>query len=86
MDRNTKARPSTNGRKAHITDAANELVNEGRKLVGELYDEGIEKVSTAQKTAKEYSDEFTIKIQKNPLTSVLIAAGVGFLLSSLFRK
>lgn len=35
---------------------------------------------------KEYSDELLKKVQENPLTSVLIAAGVGFLLSTLLKK
>ena len=83
---NFKEGSKYNTRKANISDAASDLLNEGKKLASDIYEDGMDKMSEAQRTAKEYSDELLVSVQKNPLTSVLIAAGVGFILSSLLRK
>ncbi len=72
--------------KAHVGEAASDLLNEGKKLASELYSEGLNKVNEAEETIKTYSDELLKNVQKNPLTSVLIAAGVGFLLSAILKK
>ena len=73
-------------RKSNVSEAAQELVNDSKKLANELYEEGRHRVNDVQRNAKEYSDELLEKVRKNPATSVLVAAGVGFLLSSLLRK
>lgn len=78
---------STHGRsKAHIGEAANHLLHEGKKLANDVYEEGLNKLEGVQDELKEYSDELLKKVQKNPLTSLLIAGGVGFLLSLLLKK
>jgi ElaB/YqjD/DUF883 family membrane-anchored ribosome-binding protein len=71
---------------SELMDSASELFCEGKNKAHELYDEGVQKVSETQKTVNEYSDEFVKKVKENPVTSVLIAAGVGYILSSLLRK
>ena len=71
---------------AHVGDAASELLNDGRKLANELYKEGLNQVNEAEQNVKEYSDELLKKVQENPLTSILIAGGIGFLLSTLLKK
>ena len=71
---------------SHVAESASELLNEGRKLANELYEQGLHKVGDAQDTVKEYSDNLTKKIQENPLASVLIAGGIGLLLASLLKK
>lgn len=76
--------PSENS--AHVSEAATELLNESKKLVNELYEDGCHKVCEAQDSVKEYSDELVKKVKENPLASILIAGGVGFLLSALLRK
>jgi ElaB/YqjD/DUF883 family membrane-anchored ribosome-binding protein len=55
-------------------------------LAQELYDEGLHKVNDVQDHTKEYTDELIKKVREKPLASLLIAAGVGFLLSSLLKK
>ncbi|HHF7345935.1 TPA: hypothetical protein ACPSKE_002004 [Legionella feeleii] len=76
-----------NGRsKAHVGEAANHLLNEGKKLANEVYEDGLNKLEDVQDELKVYSDELLKKVQKNPLTSLLIAGGVGFLLSLLLKK
>lgn len=72
--------------KAHVREAATDLINESKKLANELYEDGLSKVREAERNVKQYSDETLVKVQKNPLASVLIAAGVGFVLSSLLRR
>ena len=76
----------TNSKKAHVRDAAVDLLNEGKKLGNELYEEGTHKVHQTEELLKEYSDDVLKKVQEHPLRSVLIAGGIGFLLSVLLRK
>ena len=85
METSTKVNNSGH-KKSHVGDAASELLNEGKKLANELYEDGLHKVSEAEASIKEYSDDLLVKVQKNPLTSILIAGGIGFLLSSLLKK
>lgn len=73
-------------KKANITDAANELLNEGKKLASELYEEGINKFHEAEEQLKNYSDVLMKKVQEKPLTSILIAGGIGYLLAKALKK
>ncbi|WED43696.1 hypothetical protein [Legionella cardiaca] len=52
----------------------------------EWIEESKKKFDEAQETIKSYADELAQNVKKNPLTSILIAGGIGFILSSLFRK
>lgn len=72
--------------KSHVADAAHDLLNEGKKLASEIYEANAKKVAEAQDHIKEYSDEIVDKVRANPVTSLLIAGGIGFLLSALLRK
>ena len=73
MDNLTKKRAAmgrgNSHNRAHVAEAASELLNEGRKLAHEIYEDSLHN-----------------KVKENPLASVLIAGGVGFLLSILFKK
>ncbi|KTD34876.1 hypothetical protein Lmor_1409 [Legionella moravica] len=85
----TKSKVETknqNPNSSHVAAAAEELLNEGKKFAHEVYHEGINKVSDAEEAVKEYSDKLVQKIQEKPLTSVLVAAGVGMLLAAFLRK
>ncbi|BCA95392.1 hypothetical protein TUM19329_17530 [Legionella antarctica] len=84
MDSLNKRANST--QKSHVADAASDLLNEGKKYAHELYEEGLNKVSEAEDSVKKYSDDLLKKVQENPLTSVLIAGGIGFLLSKILKK
>ncbi|QMT60981.1 YqjD family protein [Legionella sp. PC997] len=72
--------------KDHLEAAASQLLNEGKRKVNELYEEGVHKVNEVEENVKEYSDKLVRKIHHNPLASVLIAGGIGFLLSRLMKK
>lgn len=87
MESKGQAHPKTNGHcKSNIEEAASELLRDGRKLANALYEDGLNKVNKTEDHIKEYSDEILDKVKQNPLTSVLIAGGIGFLLSTLLRK
>jgi len=72
--------------KSNVGDAANELLSESKKLASELYEDGISKLNEAEQQLKNYSELVVKKIQEKPLTSILIAGGIGFLLSKLLKK
>lgn len=83
---NLQSRTPKSKGNSHVSEAANELLNESKKMANELYQESINKVHEVQNHIKGYSDELATKIQKNPLKSMLIAGGVGFLLSVILRR
>ncbi|MCE0724511.1 MULTISPECIES: hypothetical protein [Legionella] len=72
--------------KEHLEAAASQLLTEGKKKVNQLYKEGVNKANEVEGNVKEYSDSIVKKIQDNPLASVLVAGGIGFLLSRLMKK
>lgn len=69
-----------------IEEAGSDLIQDGKKFAKEVYKESRKKINKTEKNVKEYSDELLLKVQENPLASLLIAAGVGYILSSLLRK
>jgi ElaB/YqjD/DUF883 family membrane-anchored ribosome-binding protein len=83
---NSSVRSQTQKARAHLDEAASDLMNGGKKFANELYAEGVHKVHEAEQNVKEYSDELLLKVKENPVTSLLIAAGVGFLISTLLKK
>ena len=93
MDNINRSRLEDNEREDHATkmrQSANDLVNEGKELASELYEQSKDKVkdtmSDAEEYIKTYSDKLVNKIHTNPLSSILVAVGVGMLLSTLFKK
>jgi ElaB/YqjD/DUF883 family membrane-anchored ribosome-binding protein len=75
-----------NNKKTNVETAANDLLRDGKKLANELYKGSMNKVGDAEDSIQGYTDELLKKVQKNPLASVLIASGVGFVLSLLLKK
>jgi len=71
---------------SHLSEAASDLITEGKKFANELYHDGLDKIGTTERDIEKYTDELMTTVRKNPLKSVLIAGGVGFILSALFRK
>lgn len=68
-----------------VADTATDLLNDGKKLARELYEEGLYKINEVEDNMKEHSEQLIKKIKQNPLSSVLIAGGIGFLLSKLLK-
>ena len=86
MDAHNENQAKPNHTRAQVGEAATELLQEGRKRANELYEESLHKVHDAEEHVKEYSDELVKKVKENPLTSLLIAGGIGFVLSALLKK
>ena len=80
----SKKRVISNSKKI-VMDSAR-LMNEGKKLVSNIYKDSNKIFNHASNDVKEYSDNMLKKVQKNPLTSVLVATGVGMVLSIFFRR
>jgi len=83
---NATKRQTNFARKSHLKEAASDILTDGKKLANELYEDGLDKANKVEEHVKEYSDEILTKIKENPLSSVLIAGGIGFLLSLLLKK
>jgi len=86
MNGQNQEKLSQNLHKKNITEAADHLLEESKKLVGDMYDDGLKKVDTVKKEAQDYTEELMEQVRDNPLKSVLIAGGIGFLLSVLLKK
>lgn len=86
MDNKNKASQKTDENCSHVAEAASELLNESKKFANELYESGLHRVNEAQDNVKEYSDELVKKVKENPLSALLIAGGIGFLLASILKK
>lgn len=86
LNRKSSSMKNDSSHKSSVGDAANELLSEGKKLANELYEDGRAKITEAEQQLKDYSDSFAKKIQEKPITSILIAGGIGFLLSKLLKK
>jgi ElaB/YqjD/DUF883 family membrane-anchored ribosome-binding protein len=57
-----------------------------KNTASEYLEEAQSTFSAAQETLKEYTEELSEHVKENPLVSVLIAGGIGFILSTLLRK
>lgn len=73
-------------KKAQVTEAATDLLDEGKKYAHELYEDGLEKAEQVKKEAQVYTDELLMRVREHPMKSILIAGGIGMLLSALLRK
>ncbi|MDP3561242.1 MAG: hypothetical protein Q8R83_03585 [Legionellaceae bacterium] len=67
-------------------EAMSDLLVEGKKYANELYEDGLERLNATEKELEYYADELIVKVRKNPLKAVLIAGGIGFLLSAILKK
>lgn len=75
---------------SHVVEAAEDLYKEGKKFAHDVFQQSVNKVSgkvsNAEDLVSDYSDKVVQKIHEKPLTSVLVAAGVGMLLAAFLRK
>lgn len=69
-----------------VADQTQRVLNETKKLGNQLYEEGKHKVDAVQANIRQSSDDLIQKVHEKPLHSLLIAAGVGFLLAHLIHK
>ncbi|HRD70100.1 MAG TPA: hypothetical protein PK657_08135 [Legionella sp.] len=62
------------------------LISHAKDKANEVYEGSKDKINELQKSVHEHSDELVRTIRQKPLKSVLIAGGIGFLISLLVRK
>jgi len=86
MNTLSKRKTAHSSKKAHIGLAANHLLSESKHFANELYEDGLIQLHKAQKNMKGLTHEVSASVREKPIASILIAAGVGFILSSLLRK
>ena len=86
MEHFKKNKPAINSQHTPIADTVGDLLSEGKKFAHELYEDGLDKLSSSEEEIEKYTKLLVDKVRKNPVKSVLIAGGVGFLLSSLLKK
>lgn len=67
-------------------EKAEAMVGTLKDAASNLYDEGKKNYQTAEQYMSETTDELIKSIRAKPLTSVLVAGAVGWLLSSLLKK
>ena len=67
--------------KNRTNEAKAEVERAGRKVMGK----GEEAVEVAQENFENFESELKSMIREKPVQSVLIAAGVGYILSKVFR-
>lgn len=80
------SRSTPRNTKSQVSHAANDLLTESKKLASAWYEDGLTKLNGAEKQIQTYSKKTAKKVQENPMTSLLIAGGIGFILSRLFMK
>lgn len=86
METMRKSKPTINSKHSHVGVAVSDLLTEGKKYANELYEEGLDKMNSTERDIEKYSEELINKVRENPLKAVLIAGGIGFLVSALLRK
>ena len=86
METMRKSKPAINSKHAQVGVAVSDLLHESKKYANELYEEGLDKMSATEKEIEQYSEDLIKKVRENPLKAVLIAGGIGFLLSAFFIK
>ncbi|MDP3706296.1 MAG: hypothetical protein Q8R24_10410 [Legionellaceae bacterium] len=86
METMRKSKPTINSKHAQVGAAVSDLLHEGKKYANELYEEGLDKMSSTEREIEQYSEDLIKKVRENPLKAVLIAGGIGFLVSALLRK
>lgn len=66
-------------------DKAESAKEHVKETISDLYQGSKEKLTSLETCLEDYSDELIHKVRKKPITSLLIAGGVGFILSKLLH-
>lgn len=67
------------------SEGTQHIINDGKKLASDILEEGKNKWSHIESDLKEYSDQIAQKVNEKPIKSLLIAGGIGFILSRLLK-
>lgn len=67
-------------------EQAEALYEHVKGKANEMYEEGKKTVCDAHESIKDCTDNLVKHVREKPLSSLLIAGGIGFILSSLLKK
>lgn len=83
-----KSKPNRHHRshREEITEQADQVYQEAKKLGGQIYDEGKNQLDHLHGNIKGHSDKVVQKVHESPLSALAVAAGIGFILGRLLRK
>ena len=70
---------------ANVKERIEEVGERIKDKTQELFEEGREKLASLEHSIAECEEEFINKVRERPVTSLLIAAGIGFLLSKMLK-
>lgn len=69
-----------------VKDKMGSTAERVKEKASDLYEGGKHHLDALESTMEEYSIELIRKVRRHPLSSLLIAGGVGFILSRLMKK
>lgn len=69
-----------------IKDRTEAKAHDIKESVQEMYEGSRKKMNNLQDCVSDYSDELIKTVKDKPLTSILIAGGIGFILAALAKK
>ncbi|MBA2652632.1 MAG: hypothetical protein H0U73_10255 [Tatlockia sp.] len=72
--------------KDQTLEHAEALYKHVKGKANDLYKDGKHSVAEAQVNLKHQTDNLAEHVKEKPLSSLLIAGGIGFILSAIFRK
>ena len=67
-------------------DQAENVYNQAKESIHDLYESGKKTAEQAQDVLKGYSNELVSMVKDKPLSSLLIASAIGYLVSALIRR
>lgn len=70
----------------HAFKPQKDLLNEGKRIASSVYESSVDKLNEVEDTVIEYSGKLVEGVKRNPVSTVLIFGGIGFLFSLLWRK
>lgn len=75
---------------ARLTETLSTLLADSKATAKSVAQEGVDRATAAAESAKDYAeqkaDDLSATIEQNPLTSVLIALGLGYVIGALGRS
>ncbi|MGC1182094.1 DUF883 domain-containing protein [Legionella sp.] len=70
----------------NVKDQVESTTGQIKETASDFYEESKEKINILEASMEIYTDRLLIKVKKYPLTSLLIAGGIGFVLSKIISK
>ncbi len=84
--RTSEMKNKVNEFSANAQEKAESITEQVKDSMSDMYEESKKQFNNMEEYVEEYADELLQKVKENPLTSLLIAGGIGFLISRLLKK